>query len=575
MTPDAAALLLKNLLDRLDADAETERPQFRGVVSDDERDALRLLLEDADHVPRARRPPTRPRVPPKERTSPPGGSRVELNTDALSLVASPASNWTLCLDFGTAKSKAFAASDSDEPELVELPIGKADHDIDGSVYAASSSMWVDDNGLVFVGSEAVKRGMSYGEEPTASRRRLDSLKQELSQATGTERLRQRLGRDVDPTSTLTYEDAIIFYLAYLTDLAATELEKSRIGTRYVKRRFTLPWWTAEQRQWAGKFITHGLTRAQVLADTFHGRWQEGIRVEQVKKAVRDAAAHDSQLAWLLEPASKEGVLEALATASGRIWRDNEARELMLVVDVGAGTTDLSLFWVAHGRPPVARGGAAEGQKAFPVMPCGSAVKQAGDTLDSLLVAELLRRADLGADTALRQRVVDDLYRSSVRQWKERLLTGGEITVKFVSDHTVRLSKAEFLELKGVRTFAEEIRNRIQALLDEVHESWADTVEHRGITLVLAGGGCDLPMVRALGTETWKIGGRRIRGRLAKSVPDLVADELGADFAQEYPQLAVAMGGAMPALLNEGRALKAWPGGTAPPGQLARFQSQGL
>ena len=275
-------------------------------------------------------------------------------------------------------------------------------------------------------------------------------------------------------------------------------------------------------------------------------WQEGIHVDQVKRSVRDAAAYDSQLAWLLEPASRDGVLEALATASGRIWRDHEARELMLVVDVGAGTTDLSLFWVAHGRPAAAHDG-AEGQKAFPVMPCGSAVKQAGDTLDSLLVAELLRRADLGADTALRQRVVDDLYRSSVRQWKERLLTVGEITVKLVSDHTVRLDKAEFLELKGVRTFAEEIRNRIQALLDDVYENWADTVQDRGITLVLAGGGCDLPMIRDLGTETWK----------------------------EYPQLAVAMGGAMPMLLSEGRALKAWPGGTAPPGQLTRFRSQGL
>ena len=47
-----ATLLLKNLLARLDADAGTERPQFRGVVSDDERHALRLLLEDAVSSPR-------------------------------------------------------------------------------------------------------------------------------------------------------------------------------------------------------------------------------------------------------------------------------------------------------------------------------------------------------------------------------------------------------------------------------------------------------------------------------------------------------------------------------------------
>ena len=38
-----ALLLLKNLLDRLDADALTGRPQFLGVVSEGEREALRLL----------------------------------------------------------------------------------------------------------------------------------------------------------------------------------------------------------------------------------------------------------------------------------------------------------------------------------------------------------------------------------------------------------------------------------------------------------------------------------------------------------------------------------------------------
>lgn len=48
-----ALLLLKNLLDRLDADALTGRPQFLGVVSEGEREALRLLIEDAGSSPPA------------------------------------------------------------------------------------------------------------------------------------------------------------------------------------------------------------------------------------------------------------------------------------------------------------------------------------------------------------------------------------------------------------------------------------------------------------------------------------------------------------------------------------------
>ena len=176
-----AALLLRNLLARLDADAATEKPQFRGVVSDAERDALRSLLEDAGNSPIHSLPEA---VQESAKHRPPAtrSPAVTLNTEASRLDTSPKPHWTLCLDFGTAKSKAFAASDDeDEPKLSPLPVGKADEDLDGSVHEVSSSVWIDDNGLLFVGSEAIKRGMVYGDPSRTTRRRLDSLKQEISQ----------------------------------------------------------------------------------------------------------------------------------------------------------------------------------------------------------------------------------------------------------------------------------------------------------------------------------------------------------------------------------------------------------
>ena len=400
-----AILLLKNLLARLDADVRTQRPQFLGVVSDGERDALRLLLEDAGS---SRLGSTaEPARPLGEEIAPPAPTiPAELTTDALRLTASPKPRWTLCLDFGTAKSKAFAATDEEEPSLEPLPIGNADEDLDRSVHEVSSSIWIDDDGLLFVGSMAVMKGMNYGDQSATNRRRLDSLKQEISQVLsnqGPGQLERKLPVAVDPTSTLTYRDAVTAYLAYLTDLATTELE-SRIGTRYVRRRFTLPWWPKDQRQWVGSLITNSLMRAQVLADTFHGAWRNGIHVERLKRALVDVADHDAQLAWLLEAAPRDGVLEALAAASARVWRDRgEVREMMLVVDVGAGTTDFSLFLVSQSEERGFR-------RALPIQPCGAAIKQAGDILDSLLVAELVQRADLGEDRALRQRVSDSLYR---------------------------------------------------------------------------------------------------------------------------------------------------------------------
>ena len=349
-----ASLLLKNLLARLDADAAADRPQSRGVVSDAERESLRVLLGGVGAPPPSPpTPPVEPVAEPREAVQPPEPAEspeaaeppgedaaetpsqaIELNLDALHPDVSPPPKWVLCLDFGTAKSKAFAATDDEEdPELEPLPIGEDDEDLDGSVYEVSSCVWIDDDGRLFVGSEAVKRGMNYGGE---FRRPLDSLKQQISQVDpvdGSAELERRLPKDVDPTSTLTYADAITIYLAYLTDLATTAIAR-RVGTLYARRRFTVPCWQSTQRGWAAELLGRSSLRAQLLADTFRGRWREGIPVEQVARAVQAAAAHDDKLTWLVATESDDvsdwhrGSLEALAAASARLWRDRFARDLM-------------------------------------------------------------------------------------------------------------------------------------------------------------------------------------------------------------------------------------------------------
>lgn len=571
MTADQK-LLLENLLDRLDADAESRNPQFRGIVSDKEREALRSLLTEPATVPQPLEPPPKPLPEPvDEPTLEPVDQPIEtgeegepdsvckLNIAALGYESSPKPEWTLCLDFGTAKSKAFAATDDEEdPELLPLPIGKADGDL-GSVHEVSSSVWIDDNGLLFLGSKAVKLGIDYGDSP---RRRIDSLKLHLE--LDHTHLEQNLPRDMDPTSTLTYSDVILAYLAYLTDLATTELERDRrVTTRYVRRRFTLPWWEKEQRDSAGKLLTKGLARAQLLADTFHGRWHSGIPVDEIKHILQDAAAHDEQLSWMVLTEPVGGVLEALAAASARVWSDGSARGVMLVVDVGAGTTDISSFWVVQRTP-------SDGQqvrspeelmsfhRAWPIQPCGSAIGQAGDALDRLLVAELMRKANLGADKALRQRVSDSLYRRNVRQLKERLFNADKITERLVSDHIVEITREEFLKSEGVKKFENRISAEIEKLLGGIHESW-EQVTKGGIILVLTGGGSSLPMIRNLADRRWIIGKREIVCQLAKAVPATVEERFSSDFIQEYPRLTVAMGGALNTLLDERDAMDEWPG----------------
>ncbi len=573
--PREALLLLKNLLNRLDADAEADRPQFRGTVSDAERDALRALLRAWGGPASALRTSTeRPAEPPDERAVETPPPVVELNTAALDLDTSPAPDWVLCLDFGTAKSKAFAATDHErEPELEPLPIGLADEDRDGAVHEVASCVWIGDDRRLFVGSEAVERSMNYG----GDRQPLDSLKQVISQVDpedGAAELERFLPKEVDPNSTLSYGDAITIYLAYLTDLATTEIEK-RAETRYVRRRFTVPAWRETQRGWAADWIGTRLLRAQLLADTFHGRWRRGIPVRHIKEAIRAAEEHEGKLTWMAAADSgdmadwKRGTLEALAAASARLWSDGSARDLMLVVDVGAGTTDLSLFWVVQKEQEE-----AGFHRAWPVEGAVAAgIRQAGDTLDELLVEVLVEKAGLAkhqaGDRARR------FLRRRVRLLKETLFKEGGVTEDLPNDEAVTLSREEFVGSAGVQRFSEFIADRIQQLLDGVRASWATAAELHGVTMVLTGGGCDLPMITDLANREWRLGESPVRVRLAPRVPDDVANRFQREFAQEYPRLAVAMGGALNMRLDEKNPLPEWMGGKGPPGPLEHFPTKGI
>jgi hypothetical protein len=83
------------------------------------------------------------------------------------------------------------------------------------------------------------------------------------------------------------------------------------------------------------------------------------------------------------------------------------------------------------------------------------------------------------------------------------------------------------------------------------------------------------MIKALADQEWAIGGRPVHVRLARRLPEVVEEEFDEAFAQEYPQLAVALGGALPHELDERRALKDRVGGELAPGQLTRFATRGV
>jgi molecular chaperone HscA len=197
---------------------------------------------------------------------------------------------------------------------------------------------------------------------------------------------------------------------------------------------------------------------------------------------------------------------------------------------------------------------------------------AGDIIDTLLLDHIISLAHGGSSEAIRKRLQTDLRLRGLRGLKERLFKTGVLEVPLVTDQLVKIERAEFENLPRVLEVAGQIQKAIENFLRGVHPSWARATE--GARMVLTGGSAKLPMIQALAHQSWIIGTDIFHFTASADLPPLIAARFDSDFQQEYPQLAVAIGGALP-VLDEKRRMTEWAGGTPPPGRLERYQMTGL
>ena len=557
MTPDQAKLLLTSLLNRIASD----RARYLGLVSDQEIEALSAFSAAPAQSP----------IAPAESKSVPQLPPLDAQPQvALQSVGAAIGNpdVVLCIDFGTAKSKAFAARDTGEgdPDLFDLGIGVKDGDIDGAVFSAASALWISDGGRIFVGSEAIRQSEIPGLE---GRARIDSIKQFLSQSSSPlEVSATRLSAEEDPfRSGLTREHALLLYLGYLTDLSGTCLG-DRSLSRLVPRRFALPCWRDEQRAWAADYLAGLVARAQIVADTFRGRWQAGLGIREAIYVCDATKEHEGTLRVLIDAEPDldlkyvgrwGGILEPIASASARVHADRKVdRRLMLVVDIGAGTTDVAMFWLVQDE---------KGHRAFPVSGTTTAMRIAGDHLDQILLKLLLDKGNV--EERMRQSAERKLKLEGLRRIKELLFRSGSVTVRMPNnDALVSVTLTEFEAHPDVIRFREQLSGLVASVIKGLHPSWAPHAER--ITLVLSGGGAALPAALDLANLEIPIGDRIGRFRLAPSKPDGISPEL----ADEYPRLAVAFGGAI-STISERSSLFECPAGSPAHGQLERSQNRGI
>lgn len=557
-----AKFLLENLLDRIEI-LEDGSKQLSGKLTEKEYEALKIaisLFDRNDAVnPKAALTITDVNIHPLPNFQPAANEAlneevlitetdtsveaepeqpIEIDLSVFSLAPAP-KNVRLCLDFGTAMSKATLVEDYDDDDFEDievLKLGVPGDQENISEVMLVSSVFIDDSGLLWFGQNAIEEAKLQPEG--SNRQQLDNIKRYLSE----EGLNSKVAERFNPTAIdITYGDLILAYLMYLTWCVNHALEAHGKYPRNIWRRFAMPCLSDPAATQAENRLRKYLGEAQVLADTFYSSLKNGIPLEHFLAAVAQIRAGKHQYSFV-----SENISEPLGVAGSLMGPETKADMLAMVVDVGAGTTDFSLYRIVVDPD-------RKINNAFEVENSSCCLTEAGNYLDQLLKSTIIKESGMASDHPSKINVIWDLDRK-IRDYKETLFNENEVFVHIKELNVdVEITLESFLAIPQVRQFGESLRNKLTKIMEEVNpefSKWITQNPLRKLVVVLTGGGASLPMVKELAQGSIAVHGLTVPLVPAKSFPAWL-DKDHADLEDDYPRIAVALGGARKNLIKRG------------------------
>jgi molecular chaperone HscA len=467
------------------------------------------------------------------KTNSPAEPEVHLTSKALTLDKPEDEEVILCLDFGTARSKAFATRGPYE-DLVDLAVGQRAGQAQ-SPHSLLSCVFISNGGRIFFGEVAAAK--SEHAVSQGSRQRIDSFKAMVTNASPGSDLRASLcSESVNPSKArLSDGDILTLYLAYLTDMAALELVKRHGISRYVRRRFTTPVFKPEHQKWASDTLRQHYCEAILVADHFSEAWNEGIDALDAERVLRTAASQQSRVAFLTD----DFIVEPRAAFASRFRNyepEKRRRNLISIVDAGAGTIDFATFVVTEDP--------RKGIQMFLIDGSVHAFRKAGNEVDRILHEYILRQVKrdhdgldpslltlIKANLSLQQRLIkEDLFRTGKRDYKLTDDTAGTIEL------------ADFRSDEAIKKFSDELRHEFETALSGMDESWLKECALGKVIVVITGGSGILPMVQELRTHQFRSRSTNVTCSAGPPIPAWVTNGY-PELVDEFPQLAVALGGA--------------------------------
>lgn len=434
------------------------------------------------------------------------------------------SSWTLCVDFGTAFSKAAAAPrdawSGFEPSLVRpLRLGSVQEA--GSAFLLESAVLVDDAAVMFG-----RAAMSRAEALTHSRRvPLRSFKTLLSVSDLDRALNTNAPASVDPHRVFQMRDLIVLYLAYLltaVDVAAAA-DELVASAEDLEWRYAAPAWrsgdSAGQHEAVVRLFGEAdAFRQMVGADALLA--PRGISFETVRALLPEAMAAPSRYKIGL-------IFEATAAAAYTSIGLAEHASHLLVIDMGAGTTDLAAL-VRDGA------GLAELSDARVTL------KQAGDFVDNTIANVVLDGSPWAKTEDQRASLWSALMRQ-MRQIKESIFVHGAANIEH-EGRRIAVTMRDLERHPDFRDFHASLTAAYDHALGVVQDD-ALRRRSREVETVAVGGGAAAPFIQDL------VARRRGNGKVAvikrPATPEWAhAERAPGGLAAVFPQLAIAIGGAL-------------------------------
>ena len=519
-----AKALVQSLIKRFTLESSGN---YTAILTEDELNALRMLA-DVEPTPgdKPRETPSAPRF-----GAPAIISASDLNFSCLDAKPDPEGD-VLAIDFGTAFSKAAVWKDgAAEP----TPLGLRDQVADISGLMLESYVYVTD-GVLYFGpqAEAVFRA-----ESAAGRKLFDSPKGELSVLKGSS-LSHSAPAEIDPTGKLTRRDLLTLYLAYLAGATSAALEAEGCE-RHILRRYAIPVWEGDKLDNVSSVLRRELLDAQILADSLPmDVWRRGLAVEdavRLMKTLRGGLTDERRMAATF---IGDHVLEAAAAAAAVAERFSDHRPVALVLDVGAGTTDVGLYRFAL--PSQAS------SKIFPFQHGRGASQLAGNQLDQQIIRFIKQEAGVDPDSADGARVSQALVRD-IRAHKVNLFDTGFVDIEELDGR--RFLAEDFLNSKPAKDFQANLRKKITTILDPVGFARMDNPD--GLYGVITGGGAQASIFREVLQAPFELTDGAARFERIDIEPQWL-EVRRPELKPIFPQLAVSVGACSPDLPEERNAI---------------------